>query len=215
VLASLLQLPFARECPTRPWWAMGVVVAQKVPARTGSHGGRVPACASVNEEVTFPAASQTGFYFAMAIPTPTGTIPQPSVEVAVVEAVVRLIGAMYLPRPYATSAAAVRHRYLASWRSQEHCAAGVGSAAGTSMADAFATRATNCPRTHCRRRRCLADRWNPSAVLDDSCWMRAQANLATLEAEAENPEVWAKQQKCGGVTFWRVKGCASREAGAE
>jgi hypothetical protein len=50
------------------------------------------------------------------------------------------------------------------------------------MAEAFATRAKNCPRCHCRHRRRRAERWNPSDALDDSCWLCAQANLAKLEA---------------------------------
>jgi hypothetical protein len=52
------------------------------------------------------------------------------------------------------------------------------------MPDAFATRVKNCPRTPHSRRPCLADRWNPSAALDDSCWLCAPADLAKLEAEA-------------------------------
>jgi hypothetical protein len=165
---------------------MLVVVAQKVPALTGSHCRRVPACASLNE-VTFAVAPQTRFCFAMANLTPTRTIPQPSAEVAVAEEVVRLIVALYYRRPYATSAAVVC--YLASWgKSQGYCAAGVGSGAGASMADAFATRVRNCPRSRCRRR-CLAERWKPSAALDDSCWLCAaevprKQTLAKLEATA-------------------------------
>jgi hypothetical protein len=73
---------------------MLVVVAQKAPARTGSHGRRVLACASLNEVTFVPAAPQTRFCFAMAILTPAGAMPHPSAEVAVAEAVVRLIGAM-------------------------------------------------------------------------------------------------------------------------
>jgi hypothetical protein len=93
VLVSLAQLLSARECPAKPWWALRAVVAQKVHARTGSRGRRVPACASLNE-ATFAAAPQTRFCCAMAKRTPMRTIPQPNAEVAVVEAVVRLIGTM-------------------------------------------------------------------------------------------------------------------------
>jgi hypothetical protein len=50
------------------------------------------------------------------------------------------------------------------------------------MAEALATRAKNCPRSHSRRRRYLAERWYPNDASDDSCWLCAQANLAELEA---------------------------------
>jgi hypothetical protein len=62
---------------------MLVVVAQKALARTG-----------LNEVTFVPAAPQTRLCFAMAILTPTRTMPHPSAEVAVAEAAVRLIGAM-------------------------------------------------------------------------------------------------------------------------